>query len=172
MRGSGSWVSPAGSADAKSAPPAPALDEFLGGHQRASAIVVGFDRRPESTAALEAAADLASRLDAALYVVHVVDIRDYPIDPDSPDWEGRAQETIAGERASASRTLVGRELTWSFSVLSGDPAAGLARVAGGVDALMIVVGTRVRRWRGPLTYLPGSSVSRRLAKRAQRPYSR
>src|SRR5215203_784019 len=42
-------------------------------------IVVGFDEEPQSQAALRYAIDLARRLDADLEVVHVVDLRDYPV---------------------------------------------------------------------------------------------
>jgi nucleotide-binding universal stress UspA family protein len=75
-------------------------------------LVVGFDRDAVSRAALTVAADLAGRLAARLVVVHVVDLDDYPIDPEAADWEeqraGGATRSVsaawpargvAGERA-------------------------------------------------------------------------
>ncbi|MDX6585475.1 MAG: hypothetical protein QOI10_4659, partial [Solirubrobacterales bacterium] len=50
-------------------------------------LVVGYSEDPASGSALAVAADLAGRLFAHLHVAHVIDLDDYPIDPDSPSWE-------------------------------------------------------------------------------------
>ncbi len=67
-------------------------------------IVVGVNRDPASQEALIVAADLARRLHAHLHVVHVVDLADYPIDPDASDWEQRAPgHSRPGTGARANR---------------------------------------------------------------------
>src|SRR3954463_15216092 len=81
-----------------------------GGSARAghrTTLVLGFDRDEASHAALAVAVDLAARLAAEIVVVHIVDLDDYPIDPDSADWEERAGEALAEERHQVEEALAG-----------------------------------------------------------------
>jgi nucleotide-binding universal stress UspA family protein len=105
-------------------------------------MVLGYDRTPESREAFAVAVDLGSRLSAFLHVVHAIDLRDYPIDPDIPDWEEKASATLAEERNIATELL--RHYVWGWNYLAGrgDPARLLMSVADEHDALMIVVGSR------------------------------
>ena len=50
-------------------------------------VVVGYKNSADSRHALETAIGLARPLGALVRVVHVVEIGDYPVDPDSEDWE-------------------------------------------------------------------------------------
>jgi len=61
---------------------------------RSPAIVVGCNRHPASLSALGTAARLGQPLDAVLSVIHAIDLADYPIDPDSPDWEEHCERTL------------------------------------------------------------------------------
>src|SRR5215212_10759749 len=101
-------------------------------------VVVGFDEEPQSQAALRFAIDLARRLDAELEVVHVVDLRDYPVDPDSDEWESGSSERLAFAMELV-RTAVGKSTqSWSYHAWRGDPVHLLATVAEEHGALMIV----------------------------------
>ena len=51
-------------------------------------------RHPASHVALHTAAALATNLQARLEVVHVIDLSDFPIDPDSADWDTAAEATL------------------------------------------------------------------------------
>jgi nucleotide-binding universal stress UspA family protein len=130
-------------------------------------IVVGFDRQPVSRRALEVAADLAARLGARLDVVHVVDLSDYPIDPERGDWEHLAREALAEEQRVADDVLATREVQWTYHAARGEPVHLLTTVADEQDALMIVVGTRGHSPLDALGRLLEGSVTRGLTGRGQ-----
>jgi nucleotide-binding universal stress UspA family protein len=126
-------------------------------HQSDTHIVVGFDEEPQSQAALIVAIDLARRLGAHLDVVHVVDLRDYPVDPDSDDWESASNANV-DRTTEHVRAEVGDQVeSWSYYAWRGDPAHLLAAVAEENRALMIVVGTQAR---GSLRRSTGSRAAR------------
>jgi nucleotide-binding universal stress UspA family protein len=145
------------------------LEGSRSGERFGPALVVGFDRRPESRAALEVALDLGRRMEAGVYVVHAVDISDYPVDPDAADWEEQARRILAMERDEVNAVFAGSGLSWSYRAWRDDPAHALICVADEVDALMIVVGSRGEGWRMLLDRLLSPSVSHRLINRAGRP---
>jgi len=132
-------------------------------------LVVGYDRRPESQYALREAADLGRRLGAQLQVVHAVDVSDYPVDPDSFDWEQRARQALDEERVAVSAALSHQMAGWSYRAGYGDPAELLVAVAEETDALMIIVGSRGEGWRAALDRLLSPSVSHRVIQRCHRP---
>jgi nucleotide-binding universal stress UspA family protein len=125
-------------------------------------IVLGFDEEPQSQAALTYAIDLARRLDADLEVVHVVDLRDYPVDPDSDQWESGSSERLAFAMELV-RTAVGKSTqSWSYYAWRGDPVHLLATVAEQHGALMIVVGTHGAGVAATFHRITSGSVSRGL----------
>lgn len=105
-------------------------------------LVVGWDRTAASRCALDVATDLATRLGAHLHVVHVVDLRDYPVDPDSADWEQAGQSQLDNERDEVTAHLSAWDGDWTYHLERGDPVRALADVGTRHGALMIVVGTR------------------------------
>lgn len=129
-------------------------------------LVVGYDRHPAAQSALATAAELAGRLQARLLVLHVVDLEDYPIDPDAADWETHSKRAVAAERASAEALLAGHRLPWSFQVEHGDAAQQLLELAARQDALMIVIGAARHEW--GVNLLTGS-VAKNLTRHADRP---
>jgi nucleotide-binding universal stress UspA family protein len=136
----------------------------------ACAIVVGYEHRPAALAAIACAAELATRLSAALHVVHAIELTDYPIDPDSDNWEQAARQMLQAEEeevAAALSTFSGR---WSFRTGRGDPVRLLRSVAEDTDALMIVVGQHSDGFSAELVRLFDGSTQRRLvSKRLSRP---
>jgi nucleotide-binding universal stress UspA family protein len=134
-----------------------------------TSLVVGYDRQPESRAALDVAIDLANRVHASLQVVHLASLRDYPIDPDLGDWEDYARARLAEEQAVVTEALREYALGWNYYVANGDPARRLIDAAEEHDALMIIVGSRdpgLSAWLGQLVE---PAVSRRLIQESRRP---
>ena len=105
-------------------------------------IVVGYASSAASRHALSVAAELAADLGARLQVVHVVDLRDYPVDPDLPDWEQQGAARLAAERAEVDALLADWSGEWGYDLQRGDPARALAATAAREHARMIVVGSR------------------------------
>lgn len=74
-------------------------------NEPSSHVVLGYRAGPPGNAVLVTGADLAARLNATLHVVHVVDLSDYPIDPDA--WTGRHKPSARWPPNSAtSRPLL------------------------------------------------------------------
>jgi nucleotide-binding universal stress UspA family protein len=107
-----------------------------------TALVVGYDRTAHSRHALRVAIDLADRLTANLNVVHVVDLRDYPIDPDSASYEQQGLAQLDAELEEVKAHLATWAGRWSYDLKRGDPVTALVTVAAQQSALMIIVGTR------------------------------
>jgi nucleotide-binding universal stress UspA family protein len=122
-------------------------------------LVLGYDRTEQSRYALSVATDLALRLDAHLHVVHIVDLRDYPIDPDSADWEQQGRDNLADEVEAARAELAGWSGQWTYHQKRGDPVRALLAVAAAHDALMIVVGTHGAGMGAALQHLMGGATS-------------
>ncbi len=133
-------------------------------------LVVGYDRSPSSRRAVLRAVDLGRRLGATLLVVHAVDLADYPVDPDGPDWGGDAATALQEEDGAVTGMLAGYEHPWSFRAVYGDPATVLCRAAEEADALMIVVGAAFHgAGHGVLSRMFSPSVVTRLVDRSGRP---
>ncbi|HWD04827.1 MAG TPA: universal stress protein [Amycolatopsis sp.] len=136
---------------------------------RRTHLVAGYERDGNGDEVLLAARDLAERLDAALHVVHTVCLSDYPVDPDSSDWEEQARHTLAEEHEAARRILAQCHTPWSYHAGHGDPVRLLRTVADECDALMFVVGSRGENVGAWVSRLVGhSSVSHGLIKRSHR----
>jgi nucleotide-binding universal stress UspA family protein len=105
-------------------------------------IVVGYAHTDASRRALTVAADLALDLGARLCVVHVVDLHDFPIDPDAADWEQRGDAEAAHQRREVETALQAWPGQWSYEVRRGDPVRALAAVAREESARLVVIGTR------------------------------
>lgn len=103
-------------------------------------LVVGYDGHDHAAGTLRFAADFATRMGAQLQIVHVVDLEDYPVDPDSASWEEKAVEAVDEEREAARVTLQHWDGSWSYGVEHGDPVMALIRVATRTSAALIVVG--------------------------------
>lgn len=133
-------------------------------------IVVGYDRTPSSHAALDVATDLAGRLGAALHVVHVTSLVDFPADTDRADWEERGDERVRAERDQAKAALTAWGGTWQWHAEHGSPVNALTRIAAAVNAHMIVVGSHGSGVGASLQrLLGGGSVGRGLVREGNRP---
>jgi nucleotide-binding universal stress UspA family protein len=115
----------------------PLVVHRAGGRQPAQRIVVAVDGSPTSNGALELAADLATRDDAELVLVHV--------------WKGQRgrgrsrlvdRQTAQGVLDDAELRCHGLDVELRSALVEGDPAEVIRNIAH--DADMIVVGTRGR----------------------------
>lgn len=133
-------------------------------------LVVGFDGSDASAEALRVAARLATRLGAELHVLHVVDLGDYPVDPDRNDWEEQAEQTLRRHRDRVGDLLGEWDGTWTYHAERGDsPVRRLSALADDLNALFIVVGTRGGGIGPALQRLIDGSVTRGLVHGHYRP---
>jgi nucleotide-binding universal stress UspA family protein len=132
-------------------------------------LVVGHGQDPSSDHALHAAVDLAHRLGGRLHVVHVIDLHDYPINVDAPDWEQRGAEAVAAEQRHVESMLVDAPVPWTYEARHGEPAKVLCTAAEEHDALLIVVGSRGEGLRRALGRLMDPSISHGVIQRQHRP---
>jgi nucleotide-binding universal stress UspA family protein len=132
-------------------------------------LVVGHGQDPSSDHALLTAVDLARRLGGRLHVVHVVDLHDYPLNIDAPDWEQRGAEAVAAEQRHVERLLAEAPVPWTYEARHGDPAKVLCTAADERDALLIVVGSRGEGLRRALGRVMDPSISHGVIQRQRRP---
>jgi nucleotide-binding universal stress UspA family protein len=132
-------------------------------------LVVGHGQDPSSDRALLTAIDLGRRLGGRLHVVHVIDLHDYPINVDAPDWEERGAAAVAAEQRHVQRLLAGAPVPWTYEARHGDPAKVLGSAADEHDALLIVVGSRGEGLRRALCRLVDPSISHGVIQRQRRP---
>lgn len=90
-----------------------------------------------------------------------------PINPDLPFEETEVFDPEL--RAEIAEILDSRPVTWSVRALAGGPGQELARLAGELDVLMIVVGTRESGIRGEAERFLNGSVAVHLAHHQHRP---
>lgn len=132
-------------------------------------LLVGHGRDPSSDRALLAAVDLGRRLGARLHVVHVVDLNDYPVNTEAPDWGQRGAEAVAAEQGHVEDLLAASPVDWSYEARHGEPARVLCTAAEEHDALLIVVGSRGEGLRRALGRLMDPSISHAVIQRQCRP---
>lgn len=132
-------------------------------------LVVGHRPGPPGRAALSYACWLASGLGAALHVVHVSALEDYPADADGMDWEAEAERDHAAERAAVAAQLADHPGPWSYQLVHGIPAEDLCRVADERDAAMVIIGTGDLGAGGFVRHALGRSTVRALLRHAGRP---
>lgn len=132
-------------------------------------MVLGWDRHPNSSAALRFAVVMAQRLDAHLHVVHVADVDDLPIDPDAWNWEEQLDQRLA-EDATTARTLLDQlHAHWTYHAARGRPSDVIADLAEETDALMIILGGPRGGVLSFIETLAGQSVSHQLTRQHGRP---
>jgi nucleotide-binding universal stress UspA family protein len=132
-------------------------------------LLVGFDRCPSSQHALRFAITLAAPLNAHLHVAHIIDLEDFPIDPDGDDWVQRFADELAQERAQACDLLGALPGNWTYSAHHGGQAHTLTTLADADDALMIIIGAARGGLMSSLDRALGVSVSAHLIRHTHRP---
>jgi hypothetical protein len=74
-------------------------------------------------------------------VVHVVDLSDFPIDPDSFDWDTAAEAAQEEQRRQVTRELAHFGGPWTFNLQRATPPRVLTDMATQSAALMVVIGS-------------------------------
>jgi nucleotide-binding universal stress UspA family protein len=107
-------------------------------------LLAGYDRHPASHEAVLVAADLTRVLGASLLLLHVIDLSDYPADPEAADRESASAGLLLAQRQAAADLLAGTGVEWGYRIAHDDPVHALAQAAYELDALFIVVGASGR----------------------------
>jgi nucleotide-binding universal stress UspA family protein len=135
---------------------------------RPRALVVGYVDSVEGNAALEEAVTLARLLEANLHIVHVVDLADFPIDPDSGDWEEQGLARLALIREHALGRVASLPGHSTYVEAAGPPAQVLRDAAFEHAAMMVVVGVGSGTG-NPLARLMSRGVTRSLIRHVECP---
>lgn len=138
-------------------------------HEGRTSLVVGYKKGVESVNALHFAIGLATGLNAAIHVVHVVDLTDYPMDPDEFGWEEQGAVELDQEQARVRAEMRDYAGEWTYQSRRGNPLKLLREAAVEHDALMVIVGTHSDRPGASLARLFGGSVSRGLIRHLHHP---
>lgn len=133
-----------------------------------SSILLPTDGSQEMAAVVDQALELASKCEATLHVLHVVDERAYYSVPE--DARDRVRETLREDAESFTRSIASRALEAGLDIVReirwGDPAPGILSYATENDVELIVMGTHGRT--GYERYLLGS-VTEKVVRTAPMP---
>ncbi|MGC4933739.1 universal stress protein [Gordonia sp. DT30] len=127
-----------------------------------AAIVVGWNRHPDSVAAVRFAVMLAHQLDAHVHVVHIVDLDDEPLDPDAPDWDAQFAATVNEDALAARELLDTLPASWTYHSGHGSAADLIATVADRYSALLVAIGSPRGGLVSHLDRWFGQSVAQRM----------
>lgn len=108
-------------------------------------IVVGTDGSETATAALGVAADLAAQFGAELHIVSGFQkkaLRVTGAGASTEQWAVSSIDQVEGILVDAADVARRRKITVATHHEPGDPAKALVKVAGTVDADLVVVGNR------------------------------
>lgn len=139
------------------------------------AVIVGMQPQ-QASRVLQEAARYAKLLNAPLVVVHV-DVTRFVTYEDPDGYVHSAPIDLNIEagvaefeqvEAAAATALQGSGLHWTARQLVGDPALAIKKLAGKLDAQLIVVGTRKRGLGESIREFFTGSVAARLAHRQHR----
>lgn len=120
-------------------------------------VVIATDGSESVSRAVQVALDLASRFDAAVHALYVVDEGEVESSPETlreelhDALEGQAEDALDEVRDHADREVV-------TAVREGHPAAEICEYAREIDADMVATGTRGRH--GENRFLIGSVAER------------
>lgn len=115
-------------------------------------VVLATDGSESADRAVTLAFDFAERFDAAIHALYVVDETEVETSPERIRGELHAALEERGEQSLAEIESQGTDVT--TAVREGDPASEICAYAEGVDADLIVTGTRGRH--GAHAFLLGS----------------
>ncbi|MEU5656861.1 universal stress protein [Streptomyces sp. NPDC047737] len=134
-------------------------------------LVLAYEDALRSGAALTFAAELAGRLGATLHVVHVIDLNDYPIDPDlaeSPQERQFVERAADRAYQEISDFLRKFSCAWTYSVETGNPVLRINQVAERHAASAIVAEASTPGLAGIFHRSLKGSVLKELVKSARR----
>lgn len=133
------------------------------------ALMVGYDGGDISHHALTWSLRFASTVGGSVHVVHVVDLADTPVDPDSGSYEADTETQARRERERATEELGRRDVPWTYDAVYGTPVDALDSFAQRYDASMIVLGASGSGFASVLRRLGGESAANNVARHCSRP---
>lgn len=130
-------------------------------------VVIATDGSESAERCVETAVDFASRFDAEVHALYVVDTDEIESSPDEirDDLE-TAIEKAGDEALSFAEQEAGESIDLTTAVREGEPAAEIMEYADDIDADVIAVGTRGRH--GDHAFLLGS-VAEAIVRSAPQP---
>ncbi|WP_336326928.1 universal stress protein [Halovenus sp. HT40] len=130
-------------------------------------VVIATDGSESAERCVETAVDFASRFDAEVHALYVVDTDEIETSPDEirDDLE-TAIEKAGDEALSFAQQEAGESIDLTTGVREGEPAAEIMEYADEIDADVIAVGTRGRH--GDHAFLLGS-VAEAVVRSAPQP---
>ena len=130
-------------------------------------VVIATDGSESAERSVQTAVDFASRFDAEVHALYVVDTDEIESTPEEirDDLETAIEKT-GDEALSFAEEEVGESLDLTTAVREGDPATEIIEYADEIDADVIAVGTRGRH--GDHAFLLGS-VAEAVVRSAPQP---
>lgn len=132
-------------------------------------LVVGYDGGDISHHALTWSLQFASEIGGSVHVVHVIDLADTPVDPDSDTYEEDTEAQAGRERERAVAALDREDVPWTYDAVYGTPDDALESFGRKYDASMIVLGASGGGFGSVLRRLGGESAANNLARHGHRP---
>jgi nucleotide-binding universal stress UspA family protein len=112
---------------------------------RGKPIAVAIGHHPNQTSTLATAISLGNRLGVELIAIHVINVSDDPIDPDSMDFEVEGSRLVAEVHDNALSQLDKYQHGWRWKVSKGSVADQIVSIATEGKCQLIVVGGGRRR---------------------------
>lgn len=132
------------------------------------ALVVGYDRRPASRAAVLLAGEIAGALTVPVHVVHVVNMSDSPVLA-TAKRSADADRWLDSDRRHVGDALDAAHVQWSYHLLKGDPVTAILKAADELAA-RVVVSVWPQHGIGPaLGRFVTGKVARNLLRHSTRP---
>ncbi|MDI6628477.1 universal stress protein [Rhodococcus sp. NPDC079359] len=140
-----------------------------GPHTHKCPLVVGYDGGDISHHALTWSLQFASEIGGSVHVVHVIDLADTPVDPDSDSYEEDTEAQAGRERERAVAALDREDVPWTYDAVYGTPGGALESFGRKYNAQMIVLGASGGGFVSVLRRLGGESAADNLARHCGRP---
>lgn len=132
-------------------------------------LVVGYDGGDISHHALTWSLQFAAGIGGSVHVVHVIDIADTPVDPDSDIYEEDTEAQAGRERERATEALAREDVPWTYDAVYGTPGGALESFGRKYNAQMIVLGASGGGFASVLRRLSGEAAADKLARHCGRP---
>lgn len=105
-------------------------------------IVAGYHSSQASLHALAVAKAIGTPMSAEIHVVHGIDLLDYPVDPEAPDWEAEGAAFVEGERETVETVMSDYVGSWRYHEVRGSAYRAICQLADSCEPVMVIVGRR------------------------------
>ena len=105
-------------------------------------IVAGYHSSQASLHALAVAKSVGTPMSAEIHVVHGIELLDYPLDPEAPDWEKQGEAFVEGERETVETVMADYVGPWHYHQVRGSAYRAICQLAETCEPMMVIVGRR------------------------------